>query len=295
MIFYIPGNHDHLLWALHIFHDHIINRFETDMDALDDFDFGICSDQGGNENVYRGKESFLCKAFGSERIAVVYPWVKAVINEEKYLFAHGHHFDRAHTVMNNMSEGFFKGISKVLGLGFDKIDIKTDNEYEYYNAAYYQLVTYLGRTTKGRRQMKAWLDKITDVLPNKVFPEELVKTIKQVVLNYAGEWPPADANKFYDDLKYIVFGHTHFAYMSELKDDASKESKQRIYCNTGCWIPYTEAKQEKRIGSFVTIDSNDKTNRGPVLWKMEKIRNDYIIKEHATSEEVRIQRKTERE
>lgn len=277
-IIYIPGNHDHLLWFLHVFERHVIGQLKSDSGfTRKGGDFNVCSDIEKGYNVFVNNDSFLKNVFlpgQSEpnlEVTVLYPFFKKKIGNSKYFFTHGHFFDKQQTIFYSLIKKLFPFAAHVLRLDSSKINNANIDELELYCSPLYNMFSMFGHTVDGRERMENIYKQVKDFewAKSPDLDDKALRTrIKDFVILYGGQ---EGANKYYKVMDYLVFGHTHHA---DINMYFYPENKGLKIINTGCWI------SSDKIGSFLIIDPNDKY---PKLMSMTK----EGIYEHESSEDMR--------
>lgn len=273
-LIYIPGNHDYLLWSLHVLRRHIIETLEAP-DPPANGDFPVCSDLQTGDNIFQTAQSFLRNVLGASLrvIVVLYPFLKLRVGAKWYLFTHGHFFDQQQTIYYDLVRKLYPAAARFLRLDSRTIDDPNINELDLYCSPLYYMFTMFGHTDAGRRRMREVYETLAGFmwggavdLDDRGFVARVAKFLKL----YGGS---EKANKFYDIMDYLVFGHTHQAGVNMY---FYPENHRLKVLNTGCWLPSMAG-----VGSFVVVNSNEEHPRLMV------VNEDGDVAEHAASTEMR--------
>ena len=274
-IIYIPGNHDHFLWILHVFNKYIVDEIKQNSTVSSD-DFHVCSFQN-NGNVYVNNDSFLKNFISTNsELKVCYPFLQEKKGDNFYFFIHGHFFDSFQTFYFDFLKDVYPVAAKYLKLDFKGIQNPTLDEFELYCSPLYYMFKLFGHTSAGRARMQELYDKYEDSFfkmgkNSDLDDGKLVKRIKDFITRFSIQ---DGANNFFDIMDYFVFGHTHGPEINMFNYPSPKIK----VINTGCWIL---RKKVDEVGSFLIIDPNENY---PKLMNMDSHGN---IDEHRSSQQMR--------
>ena len=244
-ITYIPGNHDHTIWLLHIFYFDIIKKFESNNFPKFKGDFNFVYDRFFEEPNF---PSFLRTIFTRKKdtkFCVTYPFKKENIAGKDYLFFHGHFLDKDQRVTQKL----FKILLKDL-------DLSQLQQFELFCSPQYETFFLLAQCTEGRTGLKNRYEGVKKYLKKYRKPvHDLNRKIREH-LREAGL--RINNNPVFDELDYVIFGHTHYAGIGHYR---FKKNPKLIGMNTGSWD-----HSDDRIGEFIVIDKNMSPNQHPQLY-----------------------------
>jgi UDP-2,3-diacylglucosamine pyrophosphatase LpxH len=247
-ITYIPGNHDHTLWLLHIYSLDIIKKFELNNrpEFEDDIEFV------DREFKDPDSPSFLKKIFTNGReieFCVRYPIFHYPIDSKHIAFFHGHFLDKRQRV-----------IEQVLKFALPNLDLSVSQEYELFCCPQYETIFLLSQCKAGRDELskrykkyKKYIDEYR--VPVHYHHQNIRLHLKDSGLKIGG-------NPIYRKLHYVIFGHTHTAGISMYKFSTNEEL---IGMNTGSWVQKGDI-----LGEFIMIDRDNIKENHPVLYVYNK-------------------------
>jgi UDP-2,3-diacylglucosamine pyrophosphatase LpxH len=251
-ITYIPGNHDHTFWLLHIYFYDLIKRFQKEIFPRLSGDLNFVYDRIFEKPSY---PSFLDNLFTSGnkiKFSVTYPGIiRDNIAGKKYAFFHGHFLDKEQRI----SEKFGKLIIRTV---IKELNIKQMHEFELFCSPQYEAIALLSQCAAGR----IGLNKINETFEKwrkKDYRKpvyEFKERIKEHI--YETGWK-INNNPAFLELDYVIFGHTHYAGIGLKK---YKDNPKLITMNTGSWVG-----REEIIGEFIVIDKDKRQNQHPQLYE----------------------------
>lgn len=251
-ITYVPGNHDHTFWLLHIYYYDLIKRFQKEVFPRLDGDLNFVYDRIFEKPSY---PSFLDNIFtgGSKKtFSVTYPVLKREdIAGKKYAFFHGHFLDTKQRISEKLSKKIIKFVVKGL-------DIKQLQEFELFCSPQYEAITLLSQCAAGRIGVNK-IHEVLEKLKGKDYRKpvyEFKERIKEHL--YETGWK-INNNPAFLELDYVIFGHTHYAGIGVKK---YRDNRNLIAMNTGSWVG-----REEVIGEFIVIDKDNRRNHHPQLYE----------------------------
>lgn len=262
-IIYIPGNHDHTMWLLHIYYSDIILNFNNNAYPIfnDNF-FNLV-----NNREFRGNDSFLKKIFTDGRdidFCVTYPlFLHKEMNGKNIVFFHGHFLDKSQRL-----------VQKLLEMALPSMDLSMLQEFELTCSPQYESLFILAQCSSALRsisgkyiRLKKYLDEYR--LPVHYHHKNIVDHLRESGLKIRNQ-------PIIQSLDYVIFGHTHDAGVSMYK---FKTNPDLIAMNTGSWI-----MRKKELGEFIMIDRNWQLNTHPQLYVFKKTQSTPIL--HYQSEDL---------
>ena len=253
-ITYVPGNHDHTFWLLHIYYYDLIKRFEEEVFPRLNGDLNFVYNRTFEKPSY---PSFLDNIFTSGnkiKFSVTYPVLKREdIGGKKYAFFHGHFLDTEQRISEKVAKGIIKAVIK-------ELNVKQLQEFELFCSPQYEAFALLAQCAAGR----IGLNKI-----NETFEKWRKKDYRKPVYEfkerikehlYETDWK-INNNPAFLELDYVIFGHTHYAGIGVKK---YRDNPKLIAMNTGSWVG-----REEVVGEFIVIDKDKRRNQYPQLYEYE--------------------------
>lgn len=246
-ITYIPGNHDHTMWLLHILYFDIIKKFEPGVFPKFKGDFNFVYNRFFKEPE---SPSFLQGIFtGGKGIefCVTYPiLIPEKISNKNFAFFHGHFLDKKQRVTQ-----------KIFKILFRKLDLYQLQQFELFCSPQYETFFLLAQCTEGRTGLKNGYDGIIKktVGDYRKPVHDLNKGIKHHLKETGLQ---IDNNPAFGELDYIIFGHTHYAGIGHYRFSGNTKL---IGMNTGSW-----ERSGDTMGEFMVIDKNMSADEHPQLF-----------------------------
>jgi len=247
-ITYIPGNHDHTLWLLHIYHWNIIKELESAVHPQLDLNEDLkCVNRFFKKPPF---PSFLEKLFSAGNdveVRVTYPnYKKEQVGGKNYVFFHGHFLSKKQKISRMMFKRFVPVI--------DSSDLQ---ELEVLCSPQYETLFLLAQCPQGRIGLLDWYKgKLGSWLDCGKHVNQFNKRIRIYLLDSGLEIGNAAA---YFKLDYVIFGHTHRAGIGHFR---FRKNPKLISMNTGSW-----ENSKDKFGEFIIIDKNASTNTHPQLYE----------------------------
>lgn len=244
-ITYIPGNHDHTMWLLHIFHSDIIKKFEKDLYPKFTYDFNFVYNRLFEEP---DSGSFLGNIFtGRKQIefCITYPFKNERIAGKNYIFFHGHFLDKGQRVTQKLFNIFLKDL-----------DLSELQEFELFCAPQYETLFLLAQCTAGRRGLEYRYNKVKKYLDD--YRKPVFRLHKRIRQHLQETRLRINRNPASLELDYVIFGHTHYPGISKYR---FKNNPKLIAMNTGSW-----ENTNNTVGEFLLIDKDMPPGRHPQLY-----------------------------
>ena len=228
-ITYVPGNHDHIIWFLHILEKEIIQVLRSGGVPKADFNF--------TNRVFPRKASFLAKMVpDTVQFNVQYPFVRRNLGGKQYIFFHGHYIDKIQNLLKNLMTSLLPNLQKH---NLDQLEI--------FCAPQYELFTMIAQTQLGRVGLRKRYGQLSSIFDPTVAIDDFDSALKGHLTDFAGQW--VGNNNAIDVVDYVIYGHTHCAGISRKQWDINPKL---IKMNTGCWMK----TESDRIGDYVLIDKD---------------------------------------
>lgn len=241
-ITYIPGNHDHAFWLLHVYWDQIIKKLNAASPEEISHDFKF------TEYLYTGRDTFLSNVFKNPRnLTVTYPFMRKDINGKRYLFTHGHFIEGTDMIEKIYTKTVGKLLNQILDVEHKNID-----QLEIVTSPLHVTANLLGQIERGRCGLRDKNDIVTKFSWGEKHDIDSLQNEIKKFLSYAGQ---IGANWAHEALHYFIFGHTHSAGINH---NTCSFNKNLISINAGCWL---ERDSGQTIGEFVIIDSSQSQPR----------------------------------
>ncbi len=247
-ITYIPGNHDHTMWLLHIFYADIIKKFEKDLYPIFDYDFNFvykrpfCKPDSG---------SFLQGIFTDKKdieFCTTYPFKNEPIAGKEYIFFHGHFLDKKQRITQKLFKIFLKDL-----------DLSQLQEFELFCAPQYETFFLLAQCAAGRIGLAHKYNQVKKYLGD--YRKPVFRLHRRIREHLHETKLTIKQNPAARELDYVIFGHTHYSGISTHR---FRGNPKLIGMNTGSWV-----NTNNIIGEFIIIDKNMSPDRHPQLYIYE--------------------------
>lgn len=219
-ITYIPGNHDHTMWLLHIFYFDIIKKFEGNIFPKFKGDFNFVYNRFFKEPK---SPSFLQRIFTDRKdikFCVTYPiLIRENIAGKNYIFFHGHFLDKTQRITQ-----------KLFKMLLPKLELSELQQFELFCSPQYETFFLLAQCTAGRKGLKNGYDEVKKYLGD--YRKPVDKLNKEIKNHLKESRRLINNNPAIDELDYVIFGHTHYAGISQY---TFKDYPKLIRMNTGSW------------------------------------------------------------
>jgi len=238
-IVYVPGNHDHNVWLLHVLQNEILEKFKTDP-------YLIAKDLIFVNKKYVDQQSFLKSLFPNKKVVITYPKFEYKRNVKgsvkKIMLSHGHYVDE------------WQGIAYKLLHGLAKLQVPTQfrslQDLELFSSPQYETIFLLANSPYARNVLNALNDLLNYTnLFNKPKPIRKLRTIIDTHFETPGY---RDTAPILSDINYLIIGHTHKAGLDQ--GTGRVKYPQLITMNSGCWVLN---KDKVVFGNFIEIDDKD--------------------------------------
>jgi len=258
-ITYIPGNHDHTMWLLHIFYSDIIKKFEKDNYPKFDRDFNFVYNRFFNGH---NSESFLKNIFTDGKdieFCITYPFKDENIANKNYIFFHGHFLDKRQRFTQHLFNIF-------IGLNLSELQ-----EFELFCGPQYEGLFLLAQCTAGRTYLSDAYVKVKKYLGD--YRKPVFKLHKRIREHIQETKLTINQNPANRELDYVIFGHTHYAGISRYR---FRNNPKLIGLNTGSWD-----HKDGRIGEFIIINKDSSMNEHPQLYVYKWLQPTPILHEES--------------